>query len=309
MLKGIHQKLEPAQNPTFFVRGPSPFARMVFFAALSVILMAIDARWQVLVNVRYTMVAMMQPLELIASTPSRWLRDTSEYVTTHHRLLKENRVLKMQNFHQSHELQKLKIIELENQHLRDLLMVSRTMPAKAKLGEILHESRDPFEKRIMLNMGERHGIKAGNAVVDAVGVIGQVTRIYPYSSEVTLIVAKELSIPVQIERNGLRAIAFGHGKDNTLDMPYLPINVDIREGDKLVTSGIDGIYPSGISVAMVTKIVQNPDSPFAHIVCTPLAGVSSHRQVLVLDPPPLVAISKEMTENNLQSVKKNSLEK
>ena len=107
------------------------------------------------------------------------------------------------------------------------------------------------------------------------GVIGQVTRVYPFTSEVTLITDKELSIPIQIERNQLRAIAFGAG-NNTLDIPYLPTNVDIKVGDKLVTSGIDGIYPAGLAVAMVTKIQQNPESPFAKIISTPIAEVTNH---------------------------------
>jgi rod shape-determining protein MreC len=120
--------------------------------------------------------------------------------------------------------------------------------------------------------------------VAAKGVVGQVTRVYPFSSEVTLITDKALSIPIQIERNQLRAIAFGEG-NNTLDIPFLPTNVDIQVGDKLVTSGIDGIYPAGLAVAVVSKILQNPESPFAKIISTPVANVSNHLQLLILDLP------------------------
>jgi len=115
-------------------------------------------------------------------------------------------------------------------------------------------------------------------------VIGQITRVFPFSSEVTLITDKGLSIPIQIERNQLRAIAFGEG-NNTLDIPYLPANVDIKVGDKLVTSGIDGVYPSGLAVAKVTKILQNPESPFAKIISTPVSEVSNHLQLLILELP------------------------
>ena len=121
--------------------------------------------------------------------------------------------------------------------------------------------------------------------MDAAGVIGQVTRVFPSSSEVTLITDKSLAIPVQIERNGLRAIAFGRGRDNTLDLPYLPANVDIKRGDKLITSGIDGVYPAGLAVAMVTEIKVTPDSPFAHIVCQPIGGVENNRLVLLVSKP------------------------
>ena len=125
----------------------------------------------------------------------------------------------------------------------------------------------------------------GAAAVDAKGVIGQVTRTYPSSSEITLITDKSLAIPVQIERNGLRAIAFGKGRDNTLDLPYLPANVDIRRGDKLVTSGIDGVYPAGLAVATVTKMKTTQDSPFAHIVCIPAGGIENNRQILLVSIP------------------------
>jgi len=112
-----------------------------------------------------------------------------------------------------------------------------------------------------------------------------VTRTYPMSSEVTLITDKSLAIPVQVERNGLRAIAFGHGRDNTLDLPFLPTNVDIKRGDKLVTSGIDGVYPAGLAVATVSQVEITPDSPFARIVCVPTGGVENHRQVLLVSIP------------------------
>jgi rod shape-determining protein MreC len=137
---------------------------------------------------------------------------------------------------------------------------------------------------VVVNRGSQHTVKAGQAVVDSKGIIGQVTRVYPFTSEVTLITDKELSIPIQIERNQLRAIAFGEG-NNTLDIPYLPTNVDIKIGDKLVTSGIDGVYPAGLAVATVSQILQNPESPFAKIVCTPVAEVTNHLQLLLLELP------------------------
>jgi rod shape-determining protein MreC len=181
-------------------------------------------------------------------------------------------------------LQRLSTIQAENVHLRSLLNGNIPIQPKAVLGEISHMGRDPFTHVVVVNRGSQHNIKAGQAVVDSVGVIGQVTRVYPFSSEVTLITDKELSIPIQIERNQLRAIAFGEG-NNTLDIPYLPTNVDIKVGDKLVTSGIDGIYPAGLAVATVTKILQNPESPFAKIVSTPIAGVGNHTQLLLLALP------------------------
>ena len=284
MLKGVHQKLETQQTPAFFVRGPTPFSRMVFFCALSVSIMAIDARLNYLSQMRQAFIAALHPLEVIANAPSEWTRDVKKYFSAHNALVQENYALKEQAFEQKVMLQRLNTIVAENTHLRTLLNGNIPIQPKAILGEISHMGRDPFTHTVVVNRGSQHNIKAGQAVVDSKGVIGQVTRVYPFTSEVTLITDKELSIPIQIERNQLRAIAFGEG-NNTLDIPYLPTNVDIKVGDKLVTSGIDGVYPAGLAVAMVTAILQNPESPFAKIVSAPVAEVNNHLQLLLLELP------------------------
>jgi rod shape-determining protein MreC len=271
--------------PAFFVRGPSPFARLVFFAALSLALMATDSRLHYLTEIRQGLVAMLHPLELLAKLPSDLYHGADEYLTTHHNLLRDNRKLSGQAIEQATQLQRLRDLQTENDHLRSLLGAAQRSTQPAKMAEIVHMGRDPFTHKVTVNLGSQHGIGAGQAVVDAAGVIGQVTRAYPFSSEVTLITDKDLAIPIQIERNSLRAIAFGHGRSNTIDLPYLPANVDIRKGDRLITSGIDGVYPPGLAVAQVVTIEHNPDSPFAHIVCKPIAGIENNRQVLVLSLP------------------------
>ena len=284
MLKGVHQKLEAQETPAFFVRGAKPFSRMVFYCALSIVFMAVDARLNYLSQVRQAFIAALHPLEVAANTPSEWVRDIKKYFSAHNLLVQENYALKQQAFEHQVSLQRLNTIQSENEHLRQLLSANIPVQPKAVLGEILHMGRDPFTHVVVVNRGSQHSIKAGQAVVDSKGVIGQVTRVYPFTSEVTLVTDKALSIPIQIERNQLRAIAFGEG-NGTLDIPYLPTNVDIKVGDKLVTSGIDGIYPSGLAVATVTKIQQNTESPFAKIVSSPVAGVSNHLQLLLLPLP------------------------
>jgi rod shape-determining protein MreC len=221
---------------------------------------------------------------MLANAPSEWYRDVKKYFSAHNQLVQENYALKQQAFEHKVMLQRLSTIEAENVHLRSLLNGNIPIQPKAILGEISHTGRDPFTSVVVVNRGSQHNIKAGQAVVDSKGVVGQVTRVYPFSSEVTLITDKDLSIPIQIERNQLRAIAFGEG-NNTLDIPFLPTNVDIKVGDKLVTSGIDGIYPAGLAVAKVSKIQQNQESPFAKIICTPIAEVTNHIQLLLLDLP------------------------
>lgn len=285
MARRFNHKLEQQPAPAFFVRGPSPLARLAFFSALSLALMAADSRLQYLTSVRQSLQALLHPLQLLANTPSRLYRDTSEYFSTHDHLLDENRQLKQHALKQAVELQKLNTLELENNNLRQLLQTNKSIVETSVAAEIMHVGRDLFTKKIIVNRGASHNIVAGEAVVDATGVIGQVTRIYPLSSEVTLITDKSLAIPIQVERNGLRAIAFGHGRDNTLDLPYLPTNVDIQRGDKLVTSGIDGVYPAGLAVATVSQIEITPDSPFARIICMPTGGVENHKQVLLVSIP------------------------
>jgi len=285
MMRGIHQNFEQQSAPAFFVRGPSPFARLTFFTALSLALMATDSRLQYLDSVRQNLMSLLQPLQTIANIPSEVYQSTDTYFSTHHFLLAENKRLKEQALEQSVSLQKLEALSLENENLRQLLQAQQSLAESSTLAEIDYIGRDAFSKKIIVNRGTNHQIVIGAAAVDATGVIGQVTRTYPSSSEVTLITDKSLAIPVQVERNGLRAIAFGHGRDNTLDLPYLPANVDIDVGDRLVTSGIDGIYPAGLAVADVVEMKTSPDSPFARIVCKPSAGIENYRQILLVSIP------------------------
>lgn len=218
----------------------------------------------------------------MANTPTSLYRQVNEYFTTHHHLLDENQRLRNQLLKRSADLQSLKLLEGENVHLRQLVEMQATLPQQSVMGEILYVSRDRFSKKVIINRGSAHEVSQGSAVVDGGGMVGQVTRVFPHTSVVTLVTDKSLEVPVQIERNGLRAIAFGHGQNNVIEIPFLPTNVDIKKGDILVTSGIDGIYPSGVSVAVVSNIEIVAGSPFARIICTPTGGVESHRQVLVV---------------------------
>lgn len=241
----MSRTLESQQTPSFFVRGPSPLARLVFFSALSLALIITDARLHYLAEVRQGLITLLHPLQLAANAPLNLYRSSSEFLTTHSTLVQNNRQLARQALVQSAKLQRLHELEVENEHLRSLLGAAEIAAQPARLGEILHMGRDLFSHKVVINLGERQGVTPGQAVIDGDGVIGQVTRVYPLSSEVTLITDKGFSIPIQVERNGLRAIAFGSSTDNILDLPYLPVNVDIHVGDRLITSGIDGIYPAG----------------------------------------------------------------
>ncbi|CAN4274786.1 MreC Cell shape-determining protein [Methylophilaceae bacterium] len=291
MARHLYNKIEQQQAPAFFVRGPSPFARLAFFSVLSLALMAADTRLQYLVSLRQSLQTLLHPLQLLANAPTQLYLNTSEYFSARNILLSENQQLKKRDLMQSIALQKLNLLAVENAHLHVLLAAQNSLKESSVAAEIMYVGRDPFARKVQINRGQNHKILPGMAVVDAAGVIGQVTRVYPLSSEVTLITDTSLAMPVQIERNGLRAIAFGHGRDSNLDLPYLPTNVDIKRGDRLVTSGIDGVYPAGLAVATVKQIVSGTDKPYARIVCEPAGGVENHRQVLVVSKPQLDSIT------------------
>jgi rod shape-determining protein MreC len=147
---------------------------------------------------------------------------------------------------------------------------------------VLYAARDPFSHKIVVDKGLQHEVRGGQPVIDQIGVIGQVTRAYQWLSEVTLITDKDQLVPVLNVRNGLRAVLAGTGNASTLELRFVPLNADFQNGDRLVTSGIDGVYPAGLPVAEVSNVERNASYPFARIACTPLAGVNKNTQVLIV---------------------------
>lgn len=266
--------------PPFFKHGPSPLARFVFFASISLVLMVLDARLNALDSLRQMISVVVAPLQRLAMTPAELLDRTGNFFITQERLQSENAVLRQQQLAQAAQLQRMQAMQAENAHLRSLLGVQRQRGESVVAAEIVYVGRDPFSQKITVDKGSNHKVQAGQPALDDIGVIGQVTRVYPFSSEITLLTDKDQAIPVEIVRNGARAIAFGHGQDGALELPFMAANADIQNGDTLVTSGIDGVYPAGLPVAVVSKIDRN--SVFAKITCVPSAGVNRHKQLLIL---------------------------
>ncbi|MBI4996885.1 MAG: rod shape-determining protein MreC, partial [Rhodocyclales bacterium] len=164
-------------------------------------------------------------------------------------------------------------------------------PAEGRVAEILYAARDPFSRRIIVDKGSSAGVEPGQPVIDELGVLGQVTRTYLFTSEVTLLTDKDQAIPVQAQRSGLRAVLAGAGI-GTMELRFLAANADVQPGDILVTSGLDGVYLPGLPVARVVNIDRDNSFSFARIDCEPLAGVERHGQVLILGrriTPPLPA--------------------
>lgn len=270
--------------PPFFRRGPSLGTRLISFSLLSLALLFADARFGYLDDLRRGVGVLLYPLQKLVELPGETASLVANLFVTQATLRSENDRLQRENFMNAIRLQGHEALAAENAHLRELLELQPRVDRASMVAEILYAARDPFVKRIILDKGSTHGVQAGAPVVDAQGLIGQVRRVFPWVSEVTLVTDRDQAIPVQLVRNGRRAMVFGLGYDGALELRFMPINADIEAGDVLVTSGIDGIYPAGLPVATVTGIERNAAYPFARVTSVPAAGVGSHRQVMILDP-------------------------
>jgi rod shape-determining protein MreC len=279
------------QPPPFFNRGPAPLVRLTFFVSLATLLMVLDARFRYADNVRQVVALAAYPIQRVAMAPVDLFHGVVDYFSTTTALRAENAELKMKQLRAAPELLQLEALKEENNQLRRVLEAQQRLPRKAVFAEILYAARDPFSRKVVIDKGLQNGIQAGEPVIDDIGVIGQVTRVYLLMSEVTLLSDKDQAIPLQVLRTGLRAIAYGGAEGGMLDLRFMPANADIKNGDVLVTSGIDGTYPPGLPVATVARIERDAAYAFARITLAPTAGTDRYRQVLVLAnetkaPPP-----------------------
>ena len=270
------------QQPEFFFRGPSPFVRLLFFSVLALAIMVADARFHALDLARAAVATITYPLQQAALAPGDLLGRIGDFFVTQNKLQRENIELKQSVLKKSEELQRMSLMKNELANLRKLLGARESIQENSALAEILHSGRNPFRRKVIVDKGTKDDIQLGEAVISADGVLGQVTAVFPFTSEVTLLTDKNQAVPVMLRRNGLRAVVFGNGRDGTLDLPFIPLNADVQNGDMLVTSGIDGTYPAGLFIAKVTNIERNATSAFAKITCTPVAGIDLDRHVLVL---------------------------
>jgi rod shape-determining protein MreC len=219
---------------------------------------------------------------MVALMPRDAVSNMGNYFSSISALQKEVRDLKSQQVAMAQAMQQAQLQTVENGHLRKLMDAREHLPVRSMMSEILYDARDPATRRVVLDRGSQNGVKLGLPVIDNAGVVGQVTRVFPFTSEVTLLTDKEQAIPVQVLRNGLRSVAYGRGQSGQLDLRFVAPNADIVVGDVLVTSGLDGIYPAGLAVAKVTQVESVAQGAFGRVVCQPLAGIDRHRQLLVV---------------------------
>lgn len=286
--------------PPFFKRGPAPLALLTFYIAISLALFIVDLRFRSLNLLRQSITLLIDPVQRVAQTPGSLVDYAAGYLQGMQALQQENRELKHAKLNTAPDLQRLLQLETENEHLRKLLAVKEREKATGQVAQILYTARDPFSRKVIVDKGQQSGIVAGQPAIDDAGVVGQVTRIFPFSAEITLITDKDQAVPVQIARTGQRSVVFGLG-NGQLELRYMPTNADVQEGDILVTSGLDGIYLSGFPVAKVVHIERDSAYSFARIFCIPLAGVENFGEIMVLDPrhplPPAPPVSSSRADN------------
>jgi rod shape-determining protein MreC len=268
--------------PPFFKQGPSARARLLFFAVLAITLLVADARFNALVAVRKAIGTLLYPLERIALLPEEGYDAIESFFASQHTLQQKNDRLAEANTDLASTSLVTQQVMSENAELRRLIGMRDRQSVASVGAELLHEARDPSSHKIIVDRGSSDGITAGSPVIDDAGVIGQVTRVFPYITEVTLLTDKNQAIPVQNLRSGARGVAYGGAGAGLLELRFMASNADVKSGDELVTSGIDGVYPAGLPVARVVGVEKNSADAFARITCAPIGGTNRNRHVLVL---------------------------
>ena len=269
--------------PPFFKRGPAPLALLTFYIAVSLAIFVVDLRFKSLDLLRQSIALVVDPVQRVAQTPGSLVDYAGQYLQGMHSLQQENDELKHAKLNTAPDLQRLAQLEAENTRLRKLLDVKEREKANGHVAQILYTARDPFSRKVIVDKGQQADISAGLPAIDEAGVVGQVTRVFPFSAEITLITDKDQVVPVQVVRTGQRSVVFGLG-NGQLELRYMPANADIQVGDLLVTSGLDDIYLPGFPVAKVVNIERDSAYSFARIFCVPIAGVENFGEVMILAP-------------------------
>ena len=286
------------RSSKLFNKGPSLLSKLLLLTLVSIVLMGVDFRFHYLKNIRQTTNVFTKPFHAVLNLPSDLYDFTTQYFSNQSQLIHENEILKLDMDRLKADLQRLDFIDQENDQLKNLLEVKNAHKFKTEAVSIIYSRFDPFNQKIIIDGGQNKNFQAGQPVIDALGLVGQISSVFPETSEVVLLIDKKMSVPIQIQRNGLRAITNGNGQNEMITLSYLPHSVDVIQGDILKTSGIDTIYPEGLAVAEVIEINNDPQLPFAKIICKPIASIRNHSHLLVVMPS--VNLNKPMPSKNDQ---------
>ncbi len=271
-----------APGQVMFARRLSPALRLIFWVALSLAIMVLDSRLDSLGWLRSGLASVLYPVQVATRVPLQWVGTIGGFFVRHGELLRDNRQLAQELRRARAGLLLQSQLAQENAHLRALLDLKRSAAHELIAVRVIGENNDPFSQRVEIDKGTRDGIRAGWPVLDERGLVGQITRAYPFSSEVSLITDRAEVVPVQDLRSGLRLLLYGTGSG--VELRYLSQGVDVKPGDRLETSGMDGVYPAGVPVAWVRRVVRHASSPYLGIDCVPFAGLDSGRTFFVVTP-------------------------
>lgn len=269
--------------PPFFRQGPSALSKLLFFAALALFLMVADTRFTLVQPLRAVLATVLLPVERTLGVPVALAQEGWQYLQGLKVAREAEQAAQARLTAQAPLAARLQQLEQENARLRTLLALQPAVAVRSQAAEVLWEASDPFTRKVVIDRGARAGLALGSPVVNEHGVLGQVTRLYPLTAEVTLLADKDAAIPVLNARTQQRGAAFG-GVEDGLELRFMAANADVQAGDAIVTSGLDGVYPPGLAVASVTRIDRQAEGGFARVTLKPAAATDGVRHVLVLEP-------------------------
>jgi len=273
--------------PSFFKQGPSPRSRLALYCAMALFLMVADARFQVTDPLRKAVAVALYPLQWAMLQPVEFASRGAGYFQSLQVAQDDADTARRNMAQMSQRANQAEQLLQENARLRKLLDLRERLTTPAQAAQVIYDAADPYTRRVMIDRGQSAGVELGSPVMDESGMLGQVTRVHPFLSEVTLLIDRDQAIPVMNLRTGARSVAYGdpviaHG--GGMELRFMPGNADVQENDLLTTSGVDGLYPPGLPVARVVRVERRADSAFARIYCAPLAQVNGARHVMVLKP-------------------------
>lgn len=268
--------------PPFFRQGASALSKLMVFSALALFLMVADTRFGITAPVRVVVSTALYPLQWLVMRPIVWASAGGDYFESLQSAQSAKDAAARKLSAQSLRASQVEQLTLENTRLRELLALRERFATTGQAAQVLYDAADPYTRKVIVDKGLLQDVRPGAPVLDEAGILGQVTQVYPLVSEVTLLTDRAQAIPVLNTRTGARAVAFGDG--DVLELRFMAANADVKEGDLLSTSGVDGVYPPGLPVARVQQVERRSDSAFARIYCTPVAKVDAVTHVLLLQP-------------------------
>lgn len=268
--------------PPLFKQGIPALAKLIACLLISMALMIVDFQIKSLDFIRNQVNFVLRPLERLVLLPVDLIVNSSDYFTTRSALEHENAAIKLRQTELSLLANQAALLNVENQNLRNLLELQKKTSFKTIPVEILFNPPNPISQRIVINRGQNQGLRLGSPIANDAGILGQVVRLFDNSAEVSLLEDRDFAVPVLVARNGLRAAVVGTGRGKHLELRYLPVASDLEVGDILLTSGVDGVYPPGFAVAVISKIERNTEQNASNVFCNPIAEVNRHLQALAI---------------------------